>query len=244
MSRQVAQAGVILGVCVRACVRACVRNAHDDDHSNDRRYIQAGIGSGLLHLQAVMAQHQQSPSGAPDKLSGKMKRQSLSRQAYKQKQRARKNPPSSQAAHQSGVTDPSQPPAAPSSGTPVQQAPDRQADVSMLLRPAAASAAALMTDPGPSAAAPAAHVTNMSDAHQHTGKLSRRQKMRLSFQRQLEAAQAAAVMQQQQLPPPRNKSTFDKPASVPTQGPSKVLRILLLFSLHVQCAYNSLTHIA
>lgn len=191
-----------------------------------------------------MTQHEHNPSGAPDQPSGKKKRNSLRRQVYKQKQRARTNPLSSQAVHQSEMTDPKQPAALPTSGTPDQQVPGCQADVSMLLRPAAASAAALMTDPGPSAAAPAAHVTNVSDAQQHTGKLSRRQKMRLSFQRQLEAAQAAAVMQQQQLPPPRNKSTFDKPASVPTQGPSKVLHILLLFSLHLQCAYNSLTHIA
>ncbi|DBA96134.1 TPA: hypothetical protein ACH3X1_015620 [Trebouxia sp. C0004] len=171
--------------------------------------------------QAVMAQHGQNSSGGPDEPSGKKRRLSLSRQAYKQKQRARKNPPTSQAAHQSGMTHPSQPAALPTSRTPLQQG--RQADVSMLLRPSAASAAAVMTDPGPSAAA--SQVTNMSDAKQPSGKLGRRQRMRLSFQRQLAAAQAAAVMQQQQqqqLPPPQNKLTVDQPASVPTQGASKI----------------------
>ncbi len=162
-----------------------------------------------------MAQHEQSPSGAPDQPSGKKKRNSLNRQAYKQKQRARKDLLSSQAAHQSGMTGPRQPAAAPTSGTPFQQA-----DVSMLLRPAAASAAALMTDPGPSAAAPAAHVI---DTERPSGKLSRRQKMRLSIQRQLAAAQAAAVMQQQQQQPAQNK--VNEPAAVPQQGPSKVLHV-------------------
>ena len=159
-----------------------------------------------------MAQHEQNTSGAPDQPSGKKKRNSLNRQAYKQKQRARKNPPTSQAAHQSKMTDLMQPAAAPASATPVQQA-----DVSMLLRPAAASAAAVMTDPGLSAAAPAAHVT---DAERPSGKLSRRQKMRLSFQRQLAAAQTAAVMQQQQQQLAQNK--VDEPAFVTIQGPSKV----------------------
>ena len=196
-------------------------------------HIQAEFETKVLQLQAVTAQHEQSPSGAPDEPSGKKKRKSLSRQAYKQKQRARKNPPSSQAGHQSGMTDPSQPAALPTSGTPLQQAPSGQADVSMLLGPAAASAAAVTTDPGPLAAAPAAHVTRVSGARQPTVKLSRRQKMRLSIQRQLAAAQAAAVVQQQQqqqLPPLRNKPEVDKPASVPTQSPSKVLHDLLLIS--------------
>ncbi len=203
-------------------------------------HIQAGFETKWLHLQAVMAQHQPTPSGAPAEPSGKKKRHSLSRQAYKLKQRARRNPPTSQAAHQSGMTDPRRPAAAPTSGTPFQQVPGRQADVSTLLRPAAASAAAVMTDPGPSAAAPAAHVTNMSDAKQPGGKLSRRQKMRLSLQRQLAAAQAAAVsqqQQQQQQPPLKNK-----PASVPTQGASKVLHILLLFCLHVIMCIQTLIH--
>jgi len=195
----------------------------------------------LLHLQAVMAQHEQNPSGVPDKLSGKNKRQSLSRQAYKQKQRARRNPPSSQAAYQSGMTDPSQPAAAPTSRNPVQQVLGRQADVSMLLRPAAASAATVMTDPGPSAAAPVAHVTNVNDAKQPSGKLGRRQKMRLSFQRQLAAAQAAAVMQQQQQPL-KNKSKVDKPASVPTQDASKVLHILLLYCLNPIMCVQTFIH--
>ncbi|KAA6422027.1 MAG: hypothetical protein FRX49_08045 [Trebouxia sp. A1-2] len=124
-----------------------------------KMHIQAEFETKVLQLQAVTAQHEQSPSGAPDEPSGKKKRKSLSRQAYKQKQRARKNPPSSQAGHQSGMTDPSQPAALPTSGTPLQQAPSGQADVSMLLGPAAASAAAVTTDPGPLAAAPAAHVT-------------------------------------------------------------------------------------
>ncbi len=185
-----------------------------------------------------MAEHEHNPSGAPDQPSGKKKRNSLNRQAYKQKQRARKNPPTSQAAHQSKMTDLMQPAAAPASATPVQQA-----DVSMLLRPAAASAAAVMTDPGPSAAAPAAHVT---DAERPSGKLSRRQKMRLSFQRQFAAAQAAAVMQQQQqqLPLLKNKLELDKPASVPTQGPSKVLHILLLPCLPFIICIQTLTHYA
>ena len=199
--------------------------------------MKAEFETKLLHLQAVMAQHEQNPSGAPDEPSGKKKRQSRSRQAYKQKQRARKNPPTSQAAPRSGMTDPRQPAALPTSGTPVQQA-------SMLLRPAAASAAAVMTDPGPSAAAPAAHVTNMTDAKQPSGKLSRTQRMRLSFQRRLAAAQAAAVMQQQQLLPLKNKPNVDKPASMPTQGPSKVLHILLLFCLHFIMCIQTLAHVA
>ena len=183
-----------------------------------------------------MAQHEQNTSGAPDQPSGKKKRNSLNRQAYKQKQRARKNPPTSQAAHQSKMTDLMQPAAAPASATPVQQA-----DVSMLLRPAAASAAAVMTDPGLSAAAPAAHVT---DAERPSGKLSRRQKMRLSFQRQLAAAQAAAVMQQQQpqQQPLKSKSKVDKPASVPTQDASKVLHILLLFCLNPIMCVQTFIH--
>ena len=175
-----------------------------------------------------MTQHEHNPSGAPDQPSGKKKRNSLRRQVYKQKQRARTNPLSSQAVHQSEMTDPKQPAALPTSGTPDQQVPGCQADVSMLLRPATASAAALMADPGPLAAAPAANVTNMTDAKQPTGKLSRRQKIRLSIQRQLAAAQAAAVMQQQQEQPPlRNKPKVGEQAAVPTQGPSKVLHILL-----------------
>jgi len=182
----------------------------------------------LSLLQAVMTQHEHNPSGAPDQPSGKKKRNSLRRQVYKQKQRARTNPLSSQAVHQSEMTDPKQPAALPTSGTPDQQVPGCQADVSMLLRPATASAAALMADPGPSAAAPAANVTNMTDAKQPTGKLSRRQKIRLSIQRQLAAAQAAAVMQQQQEQPPlKNKPKVGEQAAVPTQGPSKVLHILL-----------------
>lgn len=171
----------------------------------------------LSLLQAVMTQHEHNPSGAPDQPSGKKKRNSLRRQVYKQKQRARTNPLSSQAVHQSEMTDPKQPAALPTSGTPDQQVPGCQADVSMLLRPAAASAAAVMTDPGLSAAAPAAHVT---DAERPSGKLSRRQKMRLSFQRQLAAAQTAAVMQQQQQQLAQNK--VDEPAFVTIQGPSKV----------------------
>ena len=98
-----------------------------------------------------------------------------------------------------------------------------------------------MTDPGPSAAAPVAHVTNVNDAKQPSGKLGRRQKMRLSFQRQLAAAQAAAVMQQQQQPL-KNKSKVDKPASVPTQDASKVLHILLLYCLNPIMCVQTFIH--